>query len=68
MGIQFTPLMTALDKTIDFFLKEAHNYEAENKAAMDKLNRKLNAWLCNGLWNDLNINSNDIKLKINIYY
>ncbi|CAD8164639.1 unnamed protein product [Paramecium pentaurelia] len=43
LGIQFTPLMTALDKTIDFFLKEAHNYEAENKAAIDKLNRKLNA-------------------------
>ncbi|CAD8075474.1 unnamed protein product [Paramecium sonneborni] len=43
LGIQLTPLMTALEKTIDFFIKDAPNYEAENKAALEKLNRKLNA-------------------------
>lgn len=35
--------MTALEKTIEFFTKEASNYETENKAALEKLNRKLNA-------------------------
>ncbi|CAD8134632.1 unnamed protein product [Paramecium pentaurelia] len=43
LGIHFTSLITALEKKIDFFVKETSNLRSRKQGTLEKLIRKLTA-------------------------